>query len=107
MGYRKKVVYENLSNAFPEKTAKERDVIARKFYHHLCDIMVEIIKINSTKLSFTPAYTSSERGGRGSKQLPQRLLGFPLTLPVGIVGKRGIVFVEWRSVFRLFTHHFY
>src|ERR1035437_35481 len=45
VGYRKKVVYENLRNAFPEKTDKERDLIARKFYHHLCDIMVEIIKM--------------------------------------------------------------
>ena len=32
--YRKKVVYTNLRNAFPEKTENEIDQIARKFYHH-------------------------------------------------------------------------
>ena len=43
-GYRKKVVYRNLRNSFPEKTEKEIDVIAKKFYHHFCDIVLETIK---------------------------------------------------------------
>ena len=45
IGYRKRVVYENLRNAFPDKSSSEIDKIARKYYHHLCDIMVEIIKM--------------------------------------------------------------
>jgi len=45
IGYRKKVVYENLRNAFPEKSEQEIDIIAKKFYRHFCDIMVEILKL--------------------------------------------------------------
>jgi len=41
-GYRKKVVAENLKNAFPEKTKKELKEIEKKFYHHFCDLFIEI-----------------------------------------------------------------
>jgi KDO2-lipid IV(A) lauroyltransferase len=34
IGYRKKVVYENLRNAFHTYTEAEIDVIAKKFYKH-------------------------------------------------------------------------
>ncbi|WP_375239727.1 lysophospholipid acyltransferase family protein [Aurantibacter sp.] len=44
VGYRKKVVYENLTLVFPEKTDKEKKIIMRKFYHHFCDMMLEAIK---------------------------------------------------------------
>ena len=44
VGYRKKVVYTNLKNSFPEKNAKEIDQIARRFYHHFCDMTLESIK---------------------------------------------------------------
>ncbi len=40
-GYRKKVVRENLSNSFPEKSQQELRSIEHKFYHHLCDLMIE------------------------------------------------------------------
>ena len=43
-GYRKKVVTSNLKLVFPEKTEKEIAAITKKFYHHLCDMMVEAIK---------------------------------------------------------------
>ena len=43
-GYRKKVVRENLNLVFPEKSDEELKTIMRKFYHHLCDMMVEAIK---------------------------------------------------------------
>jgi KDO2-lipid IV(A) lauroyltransferase len=43
-GYRKKVVRQNLKNAFPDKTADELKEIEIQFYHHLCDIIVETIK---------------------------------------------------------------
>ncbi len=42
--YRKKVVLENLSNSFPEKTYEQKMLICSTFYKHLCDIMVETIK---------------------------------------------------------------
>ncbi len=43
-GYRKKTVQSNLRLVFPEKSEKEISVITKKFYHHLCDMMVEAIK---------------------------------------------------------------
>ena len=46
-GYRKKVVYTNLKNSFPDKSDKEIDAIAKKFFRHLCDLIVESIKIFS------------------------------------------------------------
>ncbi len=47
VGYRKKVVRENLHNAFPEKTEKERKRIERKFYRFLPDLIVEAVKMRS------------------------------------------------------------
>ncbi|WP_026452282.1 lysophospholipid acyltransferase family protein [Aequorivita capsosiphonis] len=44
IGYRKKVVKDNLVLAFPEKTQKERDRIAKNFIKHLCDVIFETIK---------------------------------------------------------------
>jgi len=46
-GYRKKVVMHNLSIAFPEKTVKERSVIASRFYRNLIDTFIESIKMLS------------------------------------------------------------
>lgn len=47
IGYRKKVVYTNLRNAFPEKDQKAIDRIASGFYRHFCDLIIESIKIFS------------------------------------------------------------
>jgi KDO2-lipid IV(A) lauroyltransferase len=44
VGYRRKVVQENLQNAFPEKTIEERHVIERKFYKYFADLIMETIK---------------------------------------------------------------
>ena len=51
--YRRKTVYLNLRQSFPEKTEKEIKKIAKKFYRHLADIFVEYIilaKLSSEKL---------------------------------------------------------
>lgn len=45
--YRRKVVYENLHNAFPEKGPTEIELIAKRYYKHLSCLMVEIIKMAS------------------------------------------------------------
>jgi len=44
IGYRKKVVKSNLELAFPEKSAQEIRRIQRKFYAHMCDVFLEMIK---------------------------------------------------------------
>lgn len=41
--YRRDVVDLNIANSFPEMTKKERNRIARKFYHHLCDSFLETL----------------------------------------------------------------
>lgn len=44
IGYRRKVVRENLELVFPNKSKVEIKEISRKFYHHLCDMVLESIK---------------------------------------------------------------
>lgn len=44
-GYRKETVRKNLSESFPEKTLEELRKIERSFYRHLCDCIVESIKL--------------------------------------------------------------
>jgi KDO2-lipid IV(A) lauroyltransferase len=44
IGYRKKTVRENLELVFPEKSTTEKRKIEKKFYRHLCDMIVEAIK---------------------------------------------------------------
>ena len=45
VSYRRKVVSTNLKNSFPEKTDEERKTIEKKFYKHLADLIVEILKL--------------------------------------------------------------
>lgn len=51
MGYRKKVVFENLRNAFPQKSEQELQKIAQDFYLHLSDLLIESVKGVSMSLS--------------------------------------------------------
>ncbi len=44
IGYRKKVVLENLRNSFPDKTDVEIKQIAKNFYHHIADLFTEYLK---------------------------------------------------------------
>ncbi|HCY43088.1 MAG TPA: lauroyl acyltransferase [Prolixibacteraceae bacterium] len=44
VGYRKKTVLQNLKNSFPEKSDQEILKIAKDFYHHFADLVVETIK---------------------------------------------------------------
>jgi KDO2-lipid IV(A) lauroyltransferase len=43
-GYRTAVVTSNLKLVFPEKSNQEIKLIMSKFYHHLCDMILEAIK---------------------------------------------------------------
>ena len=45
IGYRKNVVRENLKRSFPDKTDRELLATEKKFYHHLCDLLFESIKM--------------------------------------------------------------
>lgn len=49
-GYRRNVVEENLRNSFPEKSNKEIVQISKKYFHYLCDLILETLKkINLSK----------------------------------------------------------
>ncbi len=47
IGYRKKVVFDNLNKSFPEKSPEEIKQIARQFYRYFPDLLVEIVKMAS------------------------------------------------------------
>ena len=47
IGYRKKVVFRNLRRVFPDKPEKEIVKLARSFYRHFSDFLVELVKIIS------------------------------------------------------------
>ena len=42
--YRRKIVWQNLKNSFPEKSENELHEIERRFYRFFCDIFIETIK---------------------------------------------------------------
>jgi len=44
ISYRKKTVRENLELVFPEKSESEINKIQKKFYKHMCDMFLEMIK---------------------------------------------------------------
>jgi KDO2-lipid IV(A) lauroyltransferase len=44
LGYRKSVVFKNLSNSFPEKTPAEIERLAKAYYRYLCDLFLETFK---------------------------------------------------------------
>ena len=44
IGYRKKVIIQNLQNSFPEKSNAEVKIISKQFYHYLCDLFLETFK---------------------------------------------------------------
>lgn len=41
--YRRRIVRKNLTHAFPEKSKQEIIALEKRFYHHLADVIVEII----------------------------------------------------------------
>jgi KDO2-lipid IV(A) lauroyltransferase len=47
VGYRKEVVRRNIRNSFPEKPEAEQKKIVKKFYRHLCDVLLESQKMFS------------------------------------------------------------
>lgn len=63
VGYRKKTVRENLAMALPHLSAEERLVIEKKFFHHLCDMFLEMIKtmtISKAEMEKRYAFTNLE-----------------------------------------------
>jgi len=68
IGYRKKVVIQNLQNSFPEKSTNEIAAIAKRFYRNLADIILEIIKLG--------AISPAEMGRRVQYENPELLQAY-------------------------------
>jgi len=63
VGYRKKTVTDNLKLIFPEKSSGEIIKIRKKFYSHMCDMFLEMIKsisISEEELKKRFVYTNLE-----------------------------------------------
>ncbi len=60
IGYRKKVVFHNLSIAFPQKSAEERKKIAKRFYKSFADSFIETIKAFSASDAFIREHFTGE-----------------------------------------------
>jgi len=42
--YRHRVIWKNLTNAYPDKSEHEIKTLQRQFYRHFCDVLVESVK---------------------------------------------------------------
>lgn len=63
IGYRRKVIYTNLKNSFPEKTESEIKSIQKKFYKNFADYLVETLKsfsISQKELDKRHTYSNLE-----------------------------------------------
>jgi len=73
VGYRKNIVQDNLKHAFPEKTSKELKQIEKKFYKHMCDMFLEMIKtlsISEKQLQKRFVYENVEELAKFEKECP-------------------------------------
>ena len=77
--YRKRVVVENLTHSFPEKSPEEIKAIMKKFYQHLCDISLETLKYSRMtaqevdqrlKMSGLEVYEENYNQGKSVIMLP-------------------------------------
>ena len=44
VGYRKKVITDNITKSFPDESPEEVTKLVKKFYKHFCDLIIEAIK---------------------------------------------------------------
>lgn len=89
--YRRKVVYKNLRNSFPEKTDQEIHLIAKKFFHHLSDIFVENIAFIKMSKKRVLQMVELEK-----TDLPEKLFNSKKNI-VGVTGHYG----NWEVYFTL------
>lgn len=94
IGYRKELVMKNLRLAFPEKSKKELTEIQRKFFMHLVDVFIEMIK----------TFTMSE------KEIKKRYRFNNFELVSNLAKTKGIVLLgshyanwEWVVSFAMYT----
>jgi KDO2-lipid IV(A) lauroyltransferase len=62
IGYRKKIVLQNLRNSFPEKNEKELLKIRRKFYRYFCDLFLETFQTLTMSRNFSLKHCGMSEG---------------------------------------------
>lgn len=67
--YRHRVIWNNLTTSFPEKTEAELRDIERRFYHAFCDYLVETIKL----MTMRPAQLQRRLQFKNTDDMNQRL----------------------------------
>ncbi len=97
IGYRKKVVAQNLRNSFPEKTDAELKKITKQFYRHFSDLTLEAIKLGCIKEK-----NFRERMKVKNPELINRYFEQGKSLVVLTMHHNNW---EWGSVFPLFLKH--
>lgn len=63
IGYRRKVIYNNLKNSFPEKSEQEIQLIQKQFYKNFADYLLETLKclsISQKELDQRHTYSNLE-----------------------------------------------
>lgn len=115
VGYRKKVVRENLEKSFPEKSRKEIILIEKTFYKYFADLVFEIIKMSTiskaellkrvkfNNLAQVEAYFSKGEsvlactGHYGNWELCMLALGANLSAPEYVIYKplSNKIFEDW------------
>ena len=91
IGYRKKIVYENLKNSFPDKSEKEIKQIQKKFFRNFSDYIVETVKAMTI---------SEEELGKRVKHINQELFHQAKTERKNVIILAGHVFDwEWINAF--------
>lgn len=105
IGYRKRVVRQNIERSFPDRSWEERRAIERRFFHHFMDLIIEAIKAQTLSRRsamehyrilnpeiFLPYIRDKKRviltsGHYGNWEL--FVLGFPLQSDIRFVGVYG------------------
>lgn len=91
IGYRKKIVYENLKNSFPDKSEKELRQIQKKFFRNFTDYIVETVKAMAI---------SEEELGKRVKHINQELFHQAKAERKNVIILAGHVFDwEWINAF--------
>lgn len=96
--YRRRVVRDNLRRSFPERSALERRIIARRYYRFLCDYAVETIKL----MTISPEEMKRRMQFTGIDEADRLLDSHPFCfLMLGHFGNW-----EWVSTFAAWSRHY-
>ncbi len=115
IGYRKKVVRENLARSFPKKSKEERLKIEKAFFKYFVQLVIEIVKLSSlskkqllkrvkfTDLSLIESYFSNQQsvlccsGHYANWELCMVALGHHLSCPSYVIYKpiNNKIFEKW------------